>query len=111
MFLSQFLPVQMLPSWVGIVGPHGNDTTSYSYLTGFERELQELLRYFDNNNIKNIVFVTTDVHFPTNIRYEVDANNDGDKLTFREIISGPLSAFRFSTPGGVCSYSSARYYF
>lgn len=45
--------------------------------------------------------MTTDVHFPANIRYEVDANNDGDKLTFHELISGPLSAFRFGTPGGV----------
>lgn len=51
--------------------------------------------------LRNIVFVTTDVHFPANIRYEVDANNDGDKLVFHKIISGPLSAFRFGTPGGV----------
>jgi alkaline phosphatase D len=80
---------------------NGNDTASFSNMTGFERELQELLKYLDNNNVKNIVFVTTDVHFPANIRYEVDANNDGDKLTFHEIISGPLSAFRFGTPGGV----------
>ena len=31
----------------------------------------------------------------------MDANNDGDKLVFHEIITGPLSAFRFGTPGGV----------
>jgi alkaline phosphatase D len=46
------------------------------------------------------VFVTTDVHFPANILYDLDANNDGDKLIFHELISGPLSAFRFGTPGG-----------
>ena len=79
----------------------GNDTASFSYKTGFEREFHGLLKYLDDNNVKNIVFVTTDVHFPANIRYEVDANNDGDKLVFHEIISGPLSAFRFGTPGGV----------
>jgi alkaline phosphatase D len=82
----------------------GNETTittnSFSK-TGFERELQGLLKYLDYNNIKNIVFVTTDVHFPANIRYDIDANGDGDKLIFHELISGPLSAFRFGMSGGV----------
>jgi alkaline phosphatase D len=79
---------------------NGNET-NFSSKTGFERELQQLLRFLDDNNIQNIVFVTTDVHFPANILYEVDANDDGDKLIFHELISGPLSAFRFGTPGGV----------
>ena len=79
---------------------NGNET-NFSSKTGFERELQQLLEFLDDNNIKNIVFVTTDVHFPANILYEVDANDDGDKLIFHELISGPLSAFRFGTPGGV----------
>jgi alkaline phosphatase D len=78
---------------------NGNET-NFSSKTGFERELQQLLEFLDNNNIKNVVFVTTDVHFPANILYEVDANGDGDKLIFHELISGPLSAFRFGTPGG-----------
>jgi alkaline phosphatase D len=78
---------------------NGNET-NFSSKTGFERELQQLLEFLDNNNIKNVVFVTTDVHFPANILYEVDANNDGEKLMFHEIISGPLSAFRFGTPAG-----------
>jgi alkaline phosphatase D len=79
---------------------NGNET-NFSSKTGFERELQQLLRFLNDNNIQNIVFVTTDVHFPANILYEVDANDDGDKLIFHELISGPLSAFRFGTPGGV----------
>jgi alkaline phosphatase D len=78
-----------------------NTTTNSFSKTGFERELQGLLKYLDYNNIKNIVFVTTDVHFPANIRYEIDANGDGDKLIFHELISGPLSAFRFGLSGGV----------
>ena len=76
---------------------NGNETNFSK--TGFERELQGLLKFLDDNDIKNIVFVTTDVHFPANIRYEVDANADGDKLIFHELISGPLSAFRFGVPG------------
>jgi alkaline phosphatase D len=79
---------------------NGNET-NYSSKTGFERELQQLLAFLDDINIKNIVFVTTDVHFPANILYEIDANGDGDKLIFHELISGPLSAFRFGMPGGV----------
>jgi alkaline phosphatase D len=78
---------------------NGNET-NFSSETGFERELQQLLGFLDDSNIENIVFVTTDVHFPANIQYEIDANNDGDKLIFHELISGPLSAFRFGTPGG-----------
>jgi alkaline phosphatase D len=78
---------------------NGNET-NFSSETGFERELQQLLRFLDDSNIENVVFVTTDVHFPSNIQYEIDANNDGDKLIFHELISGPLSAFRFGTPGG-----------
>ena len=78
---------------------NGNET-NFSSETGFERELQQLLRFLDESNIENVVFVTTDVHFPSNIQYEIDANNDGDKLIFHELISGPLSAFRFGTPGG-----------
>jgi len=77
---------------------NGNET-NFSSKTGFERELQGLLKFLDDNNIKNIVFVTTDVHFPSNIRYEVDTNGDGDRLVFHELISGPLSAFRFGMPG------------
>jgi alkaline phosphatase D len=79
---------------------NGNET-NFSSKTGFERELRQLLKILDDNNIKNIVFVTTDVHFPANILYEVDANNDGDKLIFHELISGPLSAFRLGMPDGV----------
>jgi alkaline phosphatase D len=78
---------------------NGNET-DFSSKTGFERELQQLLKSMDDNNIQNIVFVTTDVHFPANILYEVDPNFDGDKLVFHELISGPLSAFRFGLPGG-----------
>jgi alkaline phosphatase D len=76
---------------------NGNET-NFSSKTGFERELQGLLKFLDDNDIKNIVFITTDVHFPANIRYEVDANRDGDKLLFHELVAGPLSAFQFGVP-------------
>ena len=67
----------------------------FSTKTGFERELEEIMKFIDDNNIKNVVFVTTDVHFPIILEYNADMNNDGDSVNVYEIISGPLSAFTF----------------
>ena len=78
----------------------GNETANPTSQTGFEREFQSLLRFLDENNIKDVVFVTTDVHFAANIKYEQDANGDGDKLLFYELVSGPLSAIRVGMPAG-----------
>ncbi len=62
--------------------------------TGFEAELLDLLRSLDAANVRNLVFVVTDVHFAAQIRYEPDLDGDGDRLVFHELISGPLSAVR-----------------
>ena len=69
----------------------------FSSKTGFERELEEIMKFIDDNNIKNVVFVTTDVHFPIILKYNADMNSDGDSVNVYEIISGPLSAFTFGT--------------
>jgi alkaline phosphatase D len=76
----------------------GNETSNYSYYTGFERELTDLLGFIDEQDIKNIVFITTDVHFPAFIRYNFDLNNDGNTTEIYELVSGPLSAFRLGVP-------------
>jgi len=68
----------------------------YSARTGFERELEDLLRHLDAADIDNVVFVATDVHFATSLRYDVDVDGDGDTLLFHELISGPLSAAKLS---------------
>lgn len=60
--------------------------------SGFERELLRLLAQLDATNQRNIVFVTTDVHFAQNIVYDVDADGDGDRLVLHEFVSGPLNA-------------------
>jgi phosphodiesterase/alkaline phosphatase D-like protein len=62
--------------------------------TGFERELLEIMRALDAADVRNVVFVTTDVHFAAQIRYERDFDGDGDTLLAHELISGPLSAVR-----------------
>jgi alkaline phosphatase D len=66
----------------------------FSEQTAFERELTGLLSFLDDEDVQNLVFVTTDVHWVTNISYETDANDDGDMLVFHEFVSGPLNAVR-----------------
>jgi alkaline phosphatase D len=77
---------------------NGNETNNYSYYTGFESELTDILRFIDNQQIKNVVFITTDVHFPAFIKYNLDLNNDGIIIEIHELVSGPLSAFRLGVP-------------
>ena len=71
----------------------------FSAETGFEREFGDLLAFIDDNNIQNVVFVVCDVHFAMNIGYEVDANGDGDTVTFHEFVNGPLNAVAVPPPG------------
>jgi len=66
--------------------------TSATFKETFTRERSDFLRFLDDHNIKNVVVVATDVHFPTNILVEDDPNHDGDKLIYHELVSGPLSA-------------------
>jgi phosphodiesterase/alkaline phosphatase D-like protein/glycerophosphoryl diester phosphodiesterase len=65
---------------------------NFSEQTGFERELADLLSFLDDKDVQNLVFVTTDAHWATNISYEIDANGDDDTLIFHEFVSGPLNA-------------------
>ena len=51
-----------------------------------------MLSVLDDMDVQNLVFVTTDAHWATNISYETDANDDGDTLVFHEFVSGPLNA-------------------
>ena len=73
-------------------------TPDFSQLTGFERELIDLLTFLDRENIDNVVFLVTDVHFAMSLRYDNDFDGDGDTLLFHELVAGPLSAVRTQTP-------------
>lgn len=59
---------------------------------GFERELLDLLRFLDQRNVKNLVFITADLHFAQVTRHERDYDGNGDSLRFHEIVAGPLNA-------------------
>ena len=67
-------------------------TINSTYKKNYVRERSDLLKFLDDHNIKNIVFVTTDVHFPTNVVVHEDPNHDKHNLIFHEMVSGPISA-------------------
>ena len=58
----------------------------FSSKTGFERELWDLMKFIDDHDIDNVVFVTTDAHFPTILKYNADVNGDGDSVNVYEIV-------------------------
>jgi alkaline phosphatase D len=66
--------------------------TPRSDSTGFERELLDLLGSVDRANVRNLVFISGDVHRALSLRYEVDLDGDGRPLLFHELVAGPLSA-------------------
>lgn len=70
----------------------------FAQRTGFESELVDLLTFLDRENIDNVVFLVTDVHFAMQLRYALDLDGDGELLTFHELVAGPLSAVRTVTP-------------
>lgn len=73
-------------------GDHPWEQTGFAARTGFEAELRRLLRLLDANDVRNVVFVATDVHFAMSLRYQIDVDGDGDTLLFHEIVAGPLNA-------------------
>jgi alkaline phosphatase D len=66
--------------------------TSATFKETFTGERSDFLKFLDDHDIKNVVVVATDVHFPINILVEDDPNHDGHKLIYHELVSGPLSA-------------------
>ena len=72
-------------------------TNSSAFKKTFVRERNDLLKFLDDNNIKNVIFITTDVHFPANIIVDQDPNNDGDRIILYEIVCGPFAAITYPT--------------
>jgi alkaline phosphatase D len=63
---------------------------------GFERELGRLFGELHEAGVRNLVFVTTDVHFATTIRYRPFESFDPD-WTVHELVTGPMGAGLFPT--------------
>jgi len=71
--------------------------TQAGEVTGFERELLDIVQHILANDIRNVVWVATDVHHARVLAHDPDRDGTTD---FHEIISGPLSASR-GNPGAL----------
>jgi len=58
--------------------------------TGFESELRAILAFIKAENITNVIWLATDVHYARLLRYEPPGELAG--LVFHEFIAGPASA-------------------
>ncbi|MDH3257060.1 MAG: alkaline phosphatase D family protein [Nitrospinota bacterium] len=67
----------------------------YDRWEGYEAERKEILNFIRDNNIENVIFLTTDLH--SNIMNEVaiDGFTDPEPIAF-EAITGPISTFTWA---------------
>lgn len=65
---------------------------------GRELELADLLRFIKNRNIKNVVWLTADVHYAAAHYYDPNKAQFQDFKPFWEFVAGPLNAGTFG-PG------------
>jgi alkaline phosphatase D len=68
--------------------------------SGRELELANLLSFIKNNRIRNVVWITADVHYASVTRYEPSRAQFTDFDPFWEIVSGPINAGTFG-PGEI----------
>ncbi len=62
---------------------------------GRELELADLLRFIRDNDIKNVVWLTADVHYTAAHYYDPNKAKSQDFKPFWEFVSGPLNAGTF----------------
>jgi len=76
--------------------PPGNGRDGWANFdqdTGFEHELLQLVNFMHKSDIRNVVFITTDVHFAEVFRYR-PFTQDPD-FEIHEFVSGPMNAGLF----------------
>ena len=83
--VSNTVPIT-IPNCFGEQNSCDNWATTGATNNTFVRERNE-------HNIKNIVFIATDVHFAGTVKVTQDFDGDGDTLTFYEMVNGPLNTF------------------
>ena len=62
---------------------------------GRELEIADLLRFIKHNDVRNVVWITADVHYCATHRYEPARARFTDFTAFYEFVSGPLHAGGF----------------
>ncbi|NET04607.1 MAG: hypothetical protein F6K16_07695 [Symploca sp. SIO2B6] len=68
---------------------------------GREIQLRDLLSFIKSEQIKNVVFITADVHFPAAINYDPSRATFQDFDPFWEFVIGPIHAGAFGPGGGL----------
>ena len=85
---------------IGLVVPDGS--TNFENLAngdgpalGRELELADLLQFINRNNIKNVVWLTADVHYAAAHYYDPNKAQFQDFKPFWEFVAGPLNSGTF----------------
>jgi alkaline phosphatase D len=68
---------------------------NFDQQTGYEYELLALLRFLQQHHVRNLIFITTDVHFSEGFRYTPFV--DDPAFQFYELVTGPMNAGIFPT--------------
>jgi alkaline phosphatase D len=101
---------------------------NFDQTTGYERELRDILGFMRIHDVRNSVWITTDVHFAEAFRYVPFP--EGRAFAVHELVTGPMNAGIFPTqdfdvtlnperlaffgppsPGAVTSWSQAKHWF
>jgi alkaline phosphatase D len=85
---------------VGLIVPDGdaafeNLANGDGPVLGREMEMASLLRFIKTNDIRNVVWLTADVHYAAAHRYDPNRAQFQDFLPFWEFVAGPLNAGSF----------------
>ena len=69
----------------------------YDRWEGYEAERQRLLHFLQDNNVKNVVFLTTDTHanLVNVVRYKTLESGGPQASPYHEFVTGPVSTMTF----------------
>lgn len=82
---------------------------SFNQKTGFENELSGILAALRDAQVRNMVWLTTDVHFASGFRYTPFA--DHRDFQFVELVAGPLNAGVFPKNDFDLTFGTERLFF
>ncbi|MEM7281282.1 MAG: alkaline phosphatase D family protein [Pseudomonadota bacterium] len=85
--------------------------SNFDQETGFEYELTQLLVKFQEADVRNLLWITTDVHFAAVYEYRALAESGSKPLRFHEAMVGPLSAGIYPTDQFDTTFNPSRLFF